>query len=100
MFHCGEVESGAGKDPGTENRKKLENCFHRNDSSTSRQQVAKYWARKLGKTPRAKAKHPGALLTVYCVLSIGWYTPRTSKQGGPPVRKYLAEFLGTFVLVF
>jgi hypothetical protein len=56
MFHCGEVESGAGKDPGTENGKKLQNRVHRYVSSTSRQQVAKFWAR--GKTPRAKTKHP------------------------------------------
>src|SRR5580704_1147173 len=77
MFHRGEVESGAGKDPGTENGNKLQNCFHRYDSSTSRQQLAKFWARKLGETPRAKTKHPGALLSVYFVMSTGWYTPRT-----------------------
>src|SRR6202041_4162479 len=28
------------------------------------------------------------------------YTPRTFRRRTPPLRKYLAEFLGTFVLVF
>lgn len=37
---------------------------------------------------------------VYGISKSLVYTSRTLKEGGLPVRKYLAEFLGTFALVF